>query len=55
MMKYNVVQRGFYNNSRELYRCVQVAVVLTEMNLQFDDVYSYTPESLLLYLRRLAI
>lgn len=28
---------------------IQVAVVLTEMNLPFDDVYSYIPESLLVY------
>lgn len=28
---------------------IQVAVVLTEMNLPFDDVYSNIPESLLVY------
>lgn len=47
--------RGAFTTIAENCTDVQVAVVLTEMNLQFDDVYSYTPESLLLYLRRLAI
>lgn len=41
--------RGAFTTIAENCTNIQVAVVLTEMNLPFDDVYSYILESLLVY------
>lgn len=41
--------RGAFTTIAENCTNIQVAVVLSEMNLPFDDVYSYILESLLVY------
>lgn len=41
--------RGASTTIAENCTNIQVAAVLTEMNLPFDDVYSYILESLLVY------